>query len=242
MIAPLLLSLVAANASGYVVSTVGEVRADGVQVSLGQALLPQMHLSTGDQGWAELWMSDHTRFYVGAGSQISIWKGKLHLERGRIWVLHSEAASTALDVSDDSQSILLEPGSSAVVERINRRGFRVAQERGQSRFGDRVVKAGHVGRREPGSPKVHIVSGGRGLFELVAAERRTALRDPSGLLGFLRQQATAGSFAPPDTKEKSLPTLEKGRAVEDTLRPPPFFEAEVPPRGPNVQVRVTYEE
>jgi hypothetical protein len=33
-----------------------------------------------------------------------------------------------------------------------------------------------------------------------------------------------------------------GLLVEEGFRPPPFFEAEVPPKGPNVRVEVEFEQ
>ena len=73
------------------------------------------------------------------------------------------------------------------------------------------------------------------------AERRQALDDPTQLTVFLRAEAT--SIRPAQTRQDDkLPTLREGRPQEDALRPPPFFEEEVPQRGPNVEVTVTYEE
>jgi hypothetical protein len=71
---------------------------------------------------------------------------------------------------------------------------------------------------------------GLGAFLLEHA-RGVALRSagPRGVLDILRTDESSGADAGPG-----------GVLVESALRPPPFFEEEVPPKGPNVRVEVTF--
>ncbi len=96
-------------------------------------------------------------------------------------------------------------------------------------------------------------AGGRGTQELVTIEARRALNDPLGIEGFLLSRSLEADLEARPARgveqqvrsASELGGAERGAyegLIEDGLRPPPFFEAEVPPKGPNVRVEVEFGE
>jgi hypothetical protein len=98
---------------------------------------------------------------------------------------------------------------------------------------------------------VRVRPGGEGLAELAMREAEAGLGDLLGLGAFLLAQAQTTALQPSglrgvqdilrtDAELAGADASPGGFLVESAIRPPAFFEEEVPPKGPNVRVEVTF--
>lgn len=224
----------------------------------GALLTSGARLSTDETQWAEVSMLGGARLRLSAGSAVRLPRGQdeLQVSAGRIWIQRDARDPAPLMVELPGVRLQLGPSSSVVLEHTGSAGTLI------------VVRAGHLmaegsGARYRVAPgqALRRASGARGLpppraggsavASLVAEEARRALSDPSGLRGFLlgsARRARPGprrGFALEDVPRAPAEVLgvdsgTAGALVEAGLRPPPFFEEEVPTKGPNLEVRVRF--
>jgi hypothetical protein len=155
-----------------------------------------------------------------------------------------ETVSVALGGAE----VRLAPYSSAVVEKAPT-GLTLAVRSGGGVFVARgvtlAVRRGEIAQAA-GRARVPptVVAGGRALWDLVVRESRTALGDVGRVEAFLIDRALGREPIAAESGDTAfdLDVDRGGRLVEGAVRPPPFFEDEVPPKGPNVRVDVAFTE
>lgn len=263
MVSPLLLLAVLTSApapvgvvqQGRCVVTTGTV---AVEASVGAVLRAGDRISTDAVGWAEISLVGGLRLRLSAGTSVNLTdsQNSLQMSEGRLWAQRDASSAARLVVGVPQSQIEVASASSVVLEHTRTGGtflvVRAGQAAVQSGRDRQVVAPGQALHRKPGAQVLRAPStGGQALLELVAAQARQALHDPSGLQGFLRSRISAG----PGQRTAALDAsgLLRGPAevigadgdtvgllVEEGLRPPPFFEAEVPTKGPNLEVQVNF--
>ncbi len=217
---------------------------------LGAVLGADAALEVG--GWCELWSTGDARMRLSAGARVRSAGPALEVQRGRAWVQLGRGAR-ALDVRVGRWRVEVLPGASVVIERAGGAGSTVVVRVGEVRVhGD----AGHPPvRAQPGDavrgePPV-VRSGGAALLDLVASEARDAQGDPAQLARFLVERARTAPIGRLGTRAvtdilRVDPELagadggSMGLTLEEAIRPPPFFEREVPTKGPNAEIVVEF--
>lgn len=260
MIAALALLAVAAPPSeGIVRIAFGTTiaRADGGTISghSGVVLVANDAVATQDDGYAELQLGRGARLRVSALTRARVRRhDQLDLASGRVWV---QAGPDAITVETGAASVRLVPRTSVVVERAPT-GVTVTVRAGHAEMstldGDLVVRPGQVARSASRGRRAGVRTGGRALSDLASFEAREALGDVLGFEAFLleralhrgpppaRVQVEAGPFTTYADRVRGSREGPAGLELEDAIRPPPFLEDEVPPKGPNVRVDVTFQE
>jgi hypothetical protein len=116
------------------------------------------------------------------------------------------------------------------------------------------IARGQIATFPPGAHRVAPARiGGAGISDLAALEARAGLGDLIGIRAFLFERVSRSVLAEISPRGASeIVRLGSeiagadggpaGAAIETGIRPPPFFESEVPPKGPNVRVEVTFGE
>lgn len=206
-------------------------------------------------GWCELWTPRDGRVRLSASARVVVGVERLRVERGRAWVqLPASVEAHDLELVVGDWRVRVPSGSSVVVEESASAGAIVAVRHGRAEVhapgiaAPLVVTPGEVARGEP--PMVR--TGGAALLELVASEAREGLGDPTRLHAYLVEQSRRAPLGPLDTRALGeLPRLDAelagadggsaGLTLEEALRPPPFFEREVPSKGPNLEIVVEFE-
>jgi hypothetical protein len=206
-------------------------------------------------GWCELWTPREGRVRLSAAARVEVGADRLRVERGRAWVqLPAAVQAYDLELVLGDWRVRVPSGSSVVVEESASAGAIVAVRHGRAEVhapgvaAPLVVRPGEVARGEPPSVR----TGGAALLELVASEAREGLGDPTRLHAYLVEQSRRAPLGPLDTRALGeLPRLDAelagadggsaGLTLEEALRPPPFFEREVPTKGPNLEIVVEFE-
>ena len=179
----------------------------------------------------------------------------LRFVSGRVWVLRSgPKASAPFRVAIGNLSVEVPVASSVVIERRRVGGGVVASRAGLPSVGPTTISPGWIADFEPhGGKPLRVRRGGAALAEIVVGEARRARNDPARLRAFLvgraRSATVLGSPSAPGghlvhRARDEIVGSDRGPAgarLEDSLRPPPFFESEIPPVGPNVRVEVEFE-
>lgn len=259
---PLLLLLAAAPPAPVVRVARGPVTVqhgvESVRAASGGRLEPGDAVETGPHGFAELHLPGVARLRLSASTRVILEQGGLRLVGGRLWA--QVGRGSGIEVRTLKHRTEVQERSSVIVEHSSIGGTVVTVRAGAARMMEREgaaaapIRVGEVIRvvsGQQGVPPARI--GGKGLSDLVVVESRRALRDPLGVESFLLRSALAVTPArrrAADVTEQVRAGSEVGgsenapfgRLVEEGLRPPPFFEEEVPPKGPNVRVRVDFGE
>lgn len=234
-----------------------QVRADDPAVALTPATLlgAGTVLDTGATGFVELHVLGLGRVRASAGSRVALpgAEGPLELLRGRLWLVSDQTSR----VKVAGVQVVVPPGRSLVLE-LNHGGVLTAVTRGgpieiiDRAGGGQVLMPGYsliarsgrvIGQR----------LGGSGLADLVMIEARAHEGDRIGLERFLLETGTAfeiGQAVRAGVRHQIRGHAEvigggngtAGVVIEEGIRPPPFFEDEVPPKGPNVVVEVDFRE
>jgi hypothetical protein len=223
-----------------------------IRFAKGEVTIENDVVETGEDAYAELAWKSATRLRVSASTRLIMKEHGLELVSGRVWIqstrdpLLFEMPGVRLDISARS-SVVAEhtrlTGDSFTV----RAGKAVLVAAGEVT----VIDAKHLAIVHDG--RVRVQPGGAGLSELALREAQAALGDLLGLSSFLLAQANQVSFGSASLRGTSaiLRTDAEvaggdagpgGVLVEGALKAPPFFEEEVPPKGPNVRVEVTFGE
>lgn len=209
-------------------------------------------LTTEDDGYAEVQLGADTRVRLSASTRIFARERALDLVSGRMWI---QVGARERSVDIGSARVRLEPRTSAIVERAPT-GVTVAVRVGRAFVatldGELVVEPGMLAQSI--GPRAATRRGGAALWNLVIREARDALGDLGGLERFLveralrrrrsarRADAEDGPFAGYPERVRGANGGAAGLLLEEAIRPPPFFEDEVPPKGPNVRVDVGFTE
>ena len=212
-------------------------------------------IDTGTDGFAEVHLPRIGRLRLSTATRAVVGRDRVNLLSGRVWV---QVGATPLAVHTLRHRIEVSPKTSAIVERTTGGGTALVVRAGMVVFSDREgarreVQQGQTLRVIPGIagvPEPRI--GGRGTQELATIEARRAMNDPLGFEEFLLSRSIEGNLAARAARgvhEQVRSASEVagaeggayGSLVEESFRPPPFFEAEVPPKGPNVRVEVEFE-
>lgn len=228
----------------------GAVTIDGVEVTSGAAIPRGAQLETGAEAYAEVSLRSAVRVRVSASTRAELGENAIRLAIGRVWIQATQ------------RTVLFEmPGvraditgrSSIVAEHARLAGGAFAVRSGSAT----LLVAEHRKTIEPRQLAVinetglRVVSGGAGLGELVNREAVDALGDLIGLKTFLLAHARdvelgatslrgVQDIMRTDAELAGSDAGPGGILVEAALHTPPFFEEEVPPKGPNVRVEVTF--
>lgn len=213
-------------------------------------------IETGADGFAEVHLHPAGRLRFTAGTRAVITAGEVRLVSGRVW---AQVGTNVLAVETLRHRAEIGPRASAIVERTTGGGTSLAVRAGRAVLSDREgarreLEAGYTVSVLPGVPGVpEPRTGGRSTGELVTVEARRALGDPLGIEAFLLRRAQQSELAASAARgvheqvraSSEVTGAERGAfggLVEESFRPPPFFEAEVPPKGPNVRIEVEFSE
>lgn len=252
----LLLAVFASPAVGVVALPRGPVTqlpAGAAQhaASVGDVLRAGDVIETGSDGWLEVRLLHDVRLRLSAESRVQLDAHRVGVLDGRVWVERGARPSPLLVIvgglsvrSDDASSFLAERG-------VGGPSVSVGSGVVDVRLGDRVnrVRAGLIATVF--DEAVLIRAGGSAVLDLLAAEARGRRRDVVGLQAFLLARVAATSAQPLPTRGiADIMRLDAevmgaddghvGLSVEAAIRPPAFFEEEVPPKGPNVRVEVQF--
>jgi hypothetical protein len=211
-------------------------------------------IDTGTDGFAEVHLPRIGRLRLSTATRAVVAANGVNLLSGRVWV---QVGARQLAVHTLRHRIEVSPNTSAIVERTTGGGTAMVVRAGMAVFADREgarreVLQGQTLRVIPGIagiPEPRL--GGRGTQELATIEARRAMNDPLGLEEFLLSRSIEGTLAARAARgvEEQVRSASEitgaeggayGALVEESFRPPPFFEAEVPPKGPNVRVEVEF--
>ncbi len=246
---------------GVVQQGVCEVRTatSAVQAQVGHVLDTEARLSTNAVQWVEVSLSGGLRARLFAGSALNLGSSKhnLQMAEGRLWLQKDGSHVEPLTVEMPSAQVKVPPQTSVVIEHTRSGGTLVVVRAGevvvQSGLQKFSVGPGQALTHSPGAqglraPRV----GGQALSELVAQQTRLVLGDPSRVYSFVLARAQGLGDARPGAVD--LNGWVRGSAaalgaegdmssvlVEEGLRPPPFFEQEVPTKGPNLEVQVNFQ-
>ncbi len=202
-------------------------------------------IQTGKNGWAEVHILGRGRVRLYPQSQIEIRPGPaLRLVGGRIWM--QAHGATELDVRGGLGRI--ESGTSVILEDTQGGGLVVAVLAGAASVGSVKIGPQRVWRRPVLGPATPPRRGGRELANLVREQTRLQIGDWSGLEMWLQRELATTTVGPPKglspggvvRSEQEAADGESSVVAESALRPPPFFEREVPSRGPNVRVEIEF--
>jgi FecR-like protein len=228
----------------------------------GTLVVEETVIETDPGAWAEIVVLPATRVRVSAATHLEIERkdGRLALalESGRIWIEHT-SRDRSIAISTPNARAEIASGTSAILEHARASGTAMAVRAGEAMLMVSTenqapvrVTRGQLSTVARGSPKPSPSrAGGESLAEIVSLESKKHLGDLIGVKAFLLARVARSSvkgFHSRGVHEllRTLPEIAggdggpPGALAEEALRPPPFFENEVPPRGPNVRVKVTY--
>jgi hypothetical protein len=220
-------------------------------------------IETDQDGWAEIELLGAARLRISAATHIEIEKQdrwRLNLESGRVWIEHT-AREHAFEIVTPNAIAQIQPASSAIVELDRASGTVVVVRAGEAMLSAstsnappepiRIARGQIANVQTDAAHPTTVRSGGESLAEIVSLEAKTNLGDLIGVKAFLLARAAktrvhrfgargVQDIIRTDPEVTGGDSGPAGAQVEGGLRPPPFFENEVPPRGPNVKVKVTY--
>lgn len=210
-------------------------------------------LELGPTGWAELRLGNDVRLRLAAGTRVGLAstgtaaaQPTLDLERGRMWI---EAMGRPVAVVNGGHRGLIPERGSAVID-VSPAGLLLIPRRGVARLRGVRVSPGQLARIA-GGERISVQPGGTAIADLVATEARDVLGDPQGLRSFLIERSRSARIGRLDVRSTAQilrlgPEIlgadsgPAGAMLEDALRPAPFFDEEVPSKGPNVSVEVEF--
>jgi hypothetical protein len=226
----------------------------------GANILAGAQLETGQEGWVEVRLLDDARFRLSAEGRVFFesrdGRPLLHLLSGRAWlVVPGGQGRGAARVVVAGHAVRIDPASSVILEATSAGALTLTTRRGLATIEgapDVLVPRGATAREggdlEGGG--MIVKPGGDAIADLVELETRTNLGDQVGLRTFLLGWAKTAPIGRLDTRgvqeilrlgpEISGATSLPDATLEGAIRPAPFFATEVPPKGPNVKVNVTY--
>lgn len=228
----------------------GAVTIGGEDAKPGAAIARGALLDTGADGYAELALDSTVRVRISSTTRVVLEEHALKLISGRVWI---QATQRAFLFEAPGMRADLAGRSSVIAEHAHLAGATLAVRAGSAvviaREQRLEVKEREVAVLDDGALRVR--PGGTGLGALASREAEQAIGDLLGFGPFLlahAQKVELGSYALRGVQDLLRTDAEiagsdagpGGLLVEDALRPPPFFDEEVPPKGPNVRVEVTF--
>ncbi|MCK6544707.1 hypothetical protein L6R52_02485 [Myxococcota bacterium] len=232
---------------------VSEARAAKTGTLVGSGVI----VETGQEGWVELHVLGAGRVRLSGGTRIALGEKALRLIDGRVWIDHADAIEerdwtlelpSAVCRIGRSTSVIVEQSArmgSTVVVRTGRVVIASGDEAAQLRHGQVATLAAGDGT------SIVVRTGGVGLAELAELEASAVLGDLAGVRRFLLDRVASANVRPGKPRRsgevlRSAPELGGVSAaawdLEAALKAPPFFEDEVPPKGPNVRVEVGFDD
>lgn len=227
---------------------VGIVRGgEGVTPRPGSLLYAKDEVQTERTGWCEVELLRGGRLRMFARTEVRVAPGTFDLQNGRVWFDAHRMTELKLRGAEGR----LVAGTSLIIEDTLSAGLVLAVRKGKAQVGSVEIGEGMVWRRpllgSAGAPR----PGGNELADLLRRQVHDSIGDWSGLERWLREELMKTMVGPPEgltvggvvrsEQEVSIPSP-GDLLTESALRPPPFFEDEVPPPGPNVQVDIDFSE
>lgn len=213
-------------------------------------------VDTRQGGWAELLVIGVGRVRLSASTRVVLEQGSLRVVSGRVWIQRTDGdRGYVVELPDGACRV--ERGSSVLIEHAARVGSTLVVRAGHATFtasSDEAhpvqVGAGELSTLALGAKHPALArTGGVGLADLADVEAKSVLGDIGGVRRFLLDRIATTAVArtrPRRTVIRTVPEVSGGDPVSATLesavRPAPFFETEVPPKGPNVKVEVSFGE
>ncbi|MFO0724147.1 MAG: hypothetical protein U1E65_10215 [Myxococcota bacterium] len=239
--------------------------AGSAPLAVGAVLRDGVTVETGSNGWVELYLTGSRRLRLSASTRLTLTAStastastaralRVELATGRISASVASRGAVATIVLGRIRAEL-EPGSAVIAD------ANVAQTTMlEARVGSTQIRDGEGAALTivPGQVALSAVGGGlevrRGsgaLANLAVSEARSSLYDPAGLRQFLLERVRSVRIGGLDVRTtgellRLSPEIlgadggPTGAAVEEALRPPPFYDEEVPSKGPNVRVEVQF--
>lgn len=230
----------------------------------GALLAAVVEVQTEADGWTEVQVLAAGRVRLFAATRATFAREgeavRVRLETGRAWV-ERDAGPRSLELETPNATATVEPRSAVVLEFTRAAGTMLAARVGAATLAGApggsgaqsvAVTAGRIAAVPPDAAASSAARpGGEDLVNVASLASKTALGDLVGLKAFLLDRvgrAQVRGFTPRGVQQiiRTDPEIlgsdagPAGAAIEGGLRPPPFFENEVPPRGPNIDVKVTY--
>ena len=236
-------------------------RADATRHELGSAgiVFAGDTVEVGRSAWAELRLVDDVIIRSSAGTRLAVGSGKptaaepaIALRSGRAWVEVPERPGPPFSMRAGRVLVTVPPGGSVIVEVSASTGPWIVVRRETVRAASNAIQVdiepGWLGNF--GGDGV-VRPGGRAIADLVAMEARGRIGDLIGLEAFLIRHSGTAALGRTDARRvRSLLRLDPeatgadagyaGALIEESVRPAPFFEEEVPPKGPNVRVEIEF--
>ena len=217
-------------------------------------------IETSESGYIELFFSPGITLRASASSELSISKDYFLLSGGRVWIRVQKAnAQKPVPLRVWGGEISVMPGSTAMTEYVKGRGLYLTVIRGSAQVLDKrlpdsriTVEAGYLYSIRPSEPAAKIRPSSLAIWSLFDGEARKNHRDRIGVETFLLSWVASmkpifGQLLGAESMPKRNVLLrgESGQLfdalLEAAVRPPPFYENEVPAKGPNIRVEVKFE-
>lgn len=245
--------IVLASLSASPVAQVRFVRGSA-SVENGAALVSGTALETAEGGFVELSYRSTVRVRVFSATRVAFEENAIRLLSGRVWI-QATAMSSPLFFTIPGATAEVASRTSLIAEHTRHAGSAIAVRAGTVVLrGDEPlpVHQREVAMIAPGADgKTRVQKGGSGTAELAIREAEQGLGDLLGLSRFLLEHArqvvlgtstlkSAEELVRTDGQLLGSDAHPGGIFLESALRPPPFFEEEVPLKGPNVRVEVTF--
>jgi len=251
---------------GVVTAVKGEVEvlkpADAMLISGKNGVLLQANdaIETSENAWVEFITDSQTTVRLAAASQLTINKKFLLLGSGRIWIQTSGRSGQPLcELRVWGGRLILDHGSTVIAERVKGRGVNIFVARGEGRVimknaqtEEQVIPTGKSLWLKPSPQQAGPQKTSRAVWSLLENESRAVLGDRIGLerylLGWIKASKPGGVHPRSAAQMPRMNSTIRGDVgslfdslLESAIRPAPFLENEVPPKGPNVRVEVTFE-
>lgn len=216
-------------------------------------------LETADRSWLEFISNSEMTVRLAAASQLTINDTFLVLGSGRIWIQTAgQADQRRAELRVWGAQVIIEHGSTVIAERVEGRGVNIFVALGQAQL--LMKKKGLAQTISPGQ-SLWLKANAKGLhpqktsnasWSLLRSEARAVLGDRIGLKRFLLNWIQKTQAAQVSTRATAqMPRTDSAirgeigtlfdSLLEAAIRPAAFFENEVPPKGPNVRVEVSFE-
>ena len=217
-------------------------------------------IQTGENAWAEIMLTQNLTLRLAASSELKVHRDFLFLGNGRVWIQSMSASNTSNhELRVWGGKLAIKPGSTIIAERIDGRGVNVTVIRGlatvnmkNSAYRSQSVLQGQSYWLRPSVLGLNPQKSSRAIWKILKQESRRVLGDRLGIEAYLLDwvQTVKTNIRPPSASWE-MPKMEtyiRGELgsqfdalLESAIRPAPFSENEVPPKGPNVRVEVSFE-
>ena len=235
-----------AAAAGAPNPVVGVVRgAEGASLTRGLLRVGD-RLQTDETGWVEVHLAGRGRLRLFPRTEVQLREGpSIRLLNGRIW--YQAHAETPLILRGGGGRV--DAKTSVILEDTRSGGLVVTTLAGRAHVGSVEIGPGLVWRRPLLGAALSPKRGGAQLADLLRTQVAATIGDWSGIESWLQTELRKAEIGAPKglsvagvvrSEQEAAASTSSGVLTEAALRPPPFFEEEVPSRGPNVRVEVGF--